>query len=125
LPLAEARELAEKDPTWENQARLRLAQKLAKGPIRAEVEAMSVGPVRWVSLPCEAFVETGIAIKKAGATFVVGYANGYLGYGPIRRAYDEGGYEVGLRAFSRVAPGSDERLQSLAEKLLERLTESK
>ena len=121
LPLAEARQLAESNPTAENQARLRLAQKLAKGPIRAEVQAMSVGPVRWVALPCEAFVETGLALKKAGATFVVGYANGYLGYVPIRRAYDEGGYEVGLRAFSRVAPGSDERLQSLAEKLLERL----
>jgi hypothetical protein len=52
----------------------------------------------------------------------VGYANGYLGYLPIRREYDEGGYEVDLAPFSRVAPGSAERLQSFAERLLKRLT---
>lgn len=124
LSLDESRKLAEAQPTWENQARLRLALKLAKGPIRAEVQAMSIGPVRWVTLPCEAFVETGLALKKSGAAFVVGYANGYLGYVPTRRAYDEGGYEVELRAFSRVAPGSDERLQSVAERLLARLAKA-
>jgi hypothetical protein len=65
-------------------------------------------------------VETGLALKQAGANFVVGYANGYLGYFPIQRAYDEGGYEVIQGAWSRVAPGSAERLQDLAAKLLHR-----
>lgn len=125
LPLAEARQLAETKPTAENQARLRLAQKLAKGPIRAEVQAMAVGPVRWVALPGEMFVETGLELKDSGAAFVVAYANGYLGYIPIRRAYDEGGYEVGARAFSRVAPGGAERLQAIAAKLLARLAEER
>ena len=82
---------------------------------------MSIGPVRWIGLPGEPFVETGLALKQAGATFVVGYANGYVGYLPIRRAYDEGGYEVELGNWSRVAPGSAERLQSIAERLLSRL----
>jgi len=70
----------------------RLARKLAESPIRAEVQLMGVGPVRWVGLPGEAFVETGLALKQAGASFVVGYANGWVGYLPIRRAYGEGGY---------------------------------
>jgi hypothetical protein len=86
-----------------------------------EIQAMRLGPVRWISLPGEPFVETGLALKAASATFVVGYANGYLGYFPIRRAYNEGGYEVIQGAWSRVAPGSAERLQALAAKLLRRV----
>jgi neutral ceramidase len=98
----------------------RLALKLAAGPLRGEIQAMRLGPVRWLSLPGEPFVETGLVLKQPGATFVVGYANGYLGYFPIQRAYDEGGYEVIQGAWSRVAPGSAERLQDLAAKLLHR-----
>jgi neutral ceramidase len=52
---------------------------------------------------------------------VVGYANGYVGYLPIRSAYAEGGYEVTPGPWSRVAPGSAERLQEVAEKLLRQL----
>jgi hypothetical protein len=102
-------------------AELRLAQKLAEGPIWAEVQAMGVGPVQWVSLPGEPFVETGLALKKAGAAFVIGYANGYVGYLPLRRAYAAGGYEVMLGPWSRVAPGSAEQLEAVGVKLLKRL----
>jgi hypothetical protein len=62
-----------------------------------------------------------LALKQAGATFVVGYANGYLGYFPIHGAYDEGGYEVIEGTWSRVAPGSAEHLQTAATKLLRRV----
>jgi len=89
-----------------------------QGPFRAEVQAMRVGSVRWVSLPGEPFVETGFALKEAGATFVVGYANGWLGYFPIRRAYEEGGYEVAAGPWSRVASGTAERLQTAAVECL-------
>jgi putative membrane-bound dehydrogenase-like protein len=119
--LAEARREAEANPSPASGRRLRLAQKLEEGPIRAEVQAMALGPLRWVALPGEPFVETGLALKEAGASFVVGYANGYVGYLPIERAYKEGGYEVELGAWSRVAPGSAERLQVIAERLLARL----
>lgn len=97
---------------------VRLARELSEDPLRAEVQAVRVGPLRWVGPPGEPFVETGLAIKKAGASFVVGYANGYLGYLPIRRAYDEGGCEADPSPWSRVAPGSAERLQETAEELL-------
>ena len=52
---------------------------------------------------------------------MVGYANGYLGYFPIRRSYDEGGYEVVQGAWSRVAPGRAERLEALGKRLLAQL----
>jgi hypothetical protein len=61
-----------------------------------------------------------MTLKQAGATFVVGYANGYLGYFPIRRAYDEGGSQVIEGAWSRVALRSTERLQTVAANLLRR-----
>jgi len=99
---------------------LRLARKIARGLTVAEVQAMAVGQVRWVALPGEPFVETGLRIKQAGASFVVGYANGYLGYLPVRRAYEEGGYEVAEGPWSFVAPGSAEQLEQEARRVLSR-----
>ncbi len=121
LTLSDAERIAKTDPSPVNQRILRLARKLSEGPIRAEIQAMKLGPLKWVSIPGEAFVETGLALKKLGASFVVGYANGWIGYLPIRRAYDEGGYEVDLGAWSRVAPGSAEHLESFAHKLLNKI----
>lgn len=121
LPLAQALKAASATAVGTEGTLTRLALKLAQGPILGEVQAMRLGPVRWISLPGEPFVETGLALKQAGADFVVGYANGYLGYFPNRRAYQEGGYEVISGAWSRVAPGSDEQLETTGKELLARL----
>ena len=121
-PLAQVEKVASRSAIGKDGAVTRLALKLSEGPLRAEIQAMRLGPVRWISLPGEPFVETGLALKAAGASFVVGYANGYLGYFPIRRAYDEGGYEVVQGAWSRVAPGSAERLESAGKELLEQIS---
>jgi neutral ceramidase len=120
-PEKEAEKIAKADPSAKNLTMLRLARKLAEDPLRAEIQAMQLGPIKWVSLPGEAFVETGLALKQAGATFVAGYANGWLGYFPLPRCYAEGGYEVGLGAWSRVAPESAALLEAKARQLLNRL----
>ncbi len=99
----------------------RLAQKLSEDPLQVEIQTLRLGPVTWTALPGEPFVETGLALKQAGASFIVGYANGWHGYFPIQRAYAEGGYEVGLGPWSRVAPGSAEALESHAKKELARI----
>lgn len=116
--VAEALKTVEEQPTPLNQRMLRLARKLRDEPLDAEVQAMRVGPIAWVGLCGEPFVEIGFALKDAGSTFVVGYANGYLGYLPIRRAYGEGGYESDPGPWSRVAPGSAERLEEIGRSLL-------
>lgn len=116
--LEEAQKQAAENPTPLHRRLVRLAEKLHVDRLDAEVQAMRIGPVQWVSLPGEPFVETGRALKECGATFVVGYANGYLGYFPIRRAYAEGGYETDLGVWSRVAPGSAERLEATGKELL-------
>jgi hypothetical protein len=119
--LQEAQAMVQREPSGKNRRLLRLAMKLSEGPMIAEVQGIGIGPVKIVTMPGEAFVETGLALKAAGAFSVVGYANGWLGYFPIRSAYDEGGYEVEPGAWSRVAPGSAEALQRAGENLLKKL----
>ena len=123
-PLAQALRAASANAIGKDGTLTRLALKLASGPLRGEIQAVRLGPIRWISLPGEPFVETGLALKLAGANFVVGYANGYLGYFPLRRAYEEGGYEVIQGAWSRGAPGSAERLQTAGINLLRRLSKA-
>ena len=106
------KKLVAADANPKNQRLSRLAQKISDDSLAAEIQSMRIGPVRWVSFPGEPFVETGLALKKAGASFVCGYSNGWLGYFPLRRAYAEGGYEVELGAWSRAGEGTAERLES-------------
>jgi hypothetical protein len=76
-------------------------------PSRAEVQVLRVGDLAWVALPGEFFVEFGLEIKKrspARLTFVVGLANGSVGYVPTEEAFAQGGYEPTPWRFSRLAP---------------------
>ncbi len=119
--LEEAEAMVAQNPSPGHLRMLRLACKLAEGPIEAEVQVMHVGSIFWVSVPGEGFVETGLALKASGASFVVGYANGWVGYLPIPAAYDQGGYEVGPGVWSRVAHGSAERVEGVGKALLNRV----
>jgi len=91
-------------------------------PFRVEVQAIALGrDVAWVSLPGEAFVELGLAIKKRSPfahTFVVELANENIGYIPERRSYAEGNYEP---ESARCAAGSGEKLVEAAVSLLTEL----
>ena len=87
----------------------------------AEIQAIRVGDAYLVGIPGEPFVEIGLEIKRRSGlphTFVIGLANGYLGYIPTEDAYTDGGYEP---AAARVAPGADARIVNTALSLLERL----
>jgi len=60
----------------------------------AEIQKVSLGSFSIITLPGEPFVETGKALKHAGANLTVGYANtADVGYIPTREAFEEGGYE--------------------------------
>ena len=62
-----------------------------------ELQAIRLGDALLIGTPGETFVEIGLAIKAASPvakTFVVGYANGNVGYIPTAKAFEEGGYEV-------------------------------
>ena len=64
-------------------------------------------------MPAEYFVEFQIQIKTATyprRSFVVGGANGMMGYLPTRAAFSRGGYETTLGPPSIMAPGTGERI---------------
>jgi hypothetical protein len=74
---------------WERRA-LEARQRLAGQP-RLEnvpVQAMRVGPLRILALPGEPFTRLGARIRdRFPSTWVIGYANGSVGYLPTREAF--------------------------------------
>lgn len=67
--------------------------------LKIPVQAVRVGDVGLGGIPCETFVETGLALKakspfKPSAIFSI--ANGYFGYLPTPEHHRLGGYETWL-----------------------------
>ena len=59
--------------------------------------ALRIGELRIVTVPCEMFAETGLALKQEaglGPLFIIELANGYRGYLPTPRQHEWGGYET-------------------------------
>jgi neutral ceramidase len=94
----------------------------------AELFAVSLGEVVFISLNGEVFSHFADWLRDASAlrVYVVGYANGGLGYLPTLAAYAEGGYEVEVahifQGHFRVKPGGLELLAREAIKLIKETT---
>ena len=87
----------------------------------APVQALRVGGLGIAALPGEMFAEYGLDIKRRSpfaATMAVELANGYAGYLPAPKAFEEGGYETRLARSSRLAPQAG---PAMCEKALELL----
>ncbi|QEL13607.1 hypothetical protein [Limnoglobus roseus] len=72
---------------------------IAKYPdtVKLKLQAMRVGGLGIVGIPCEVFTEIGLEIKRRSPlpqTFVVSLANGYNGYLPTPQQHRWGGYET-------------------------------
>ncbi|HWQ54827.1 MAG TPA: hypothetical protein VN442_14165 [Bryobacteraceae bacterium] len=92
-------------------------------PVRAEIQVIAVGPVAFVGIPGELFVELGQRIKKTSPfryTFIVELANDSIGYIPTREAYAEGSYEP---TSTSLAAGAGEQIADTAARLLKRLAQ--
>ena len=74
----------------------REAQALPDGHLPIELQGVRIGEAVFVAVPAEVFVEIGLMVKRQvrHKIFIVGIANGYIGYLPTREAYEAGGYEV-------------------------------
>lgn len=85
-----------------------------------ELQAIRIGDAMFLAVPAEVFVEIGLAIKERSRQkiYMVGIANGYIGYFPTAAAYPSGGYEV---VSSKVAPQSEAKLYSEVEEIEKRL----
>jgi hypothetical protein len=72
---------------------------LAKYPdvVPVTIQAIRIGDIGIVAIPCEVFTEIGLEIKKKSPvknTFTVELANGYNGYLPTPAQHALGGYET-------------------------------
>ena len=100
------------------QARNRSAR---KGSMKVELQAIRIGDCALLAFPGELFVEIGLRIKDQSPfkyTYIVGYANGYIGYIPTKEAFDEGGYETVAANFT---PESAEIIEKESAELLQSL----
>jgi len=93
------------------------------GAMRAEIQVMRINDAVLVAIPGELFVEIGLDIKRKSEfenTFIVGLANGEIGYIPTRQAFMEGGYESISTKFTEEA---GERIRDAALELIKELKE--
>ncbi|MBS7610145.1 neutral/alkaline non-lysosomal ceramidase N-terminal domain-containing protein [Candidatus Bathyarchaeota archaeon] len=102
---------------------LRKEPKELKVPL--EVQVLRINDVALVGVPGELFVEIGLEIKAKSPlknTFIVGYAGGYVGYMPTRKAFEEGGYEPTRTWWNRTCPEIGEVVKESALRQLETLS---
>lgn len=74
-------------------------------PVSIEIQALRVGPLLFVTIPGEPFIEYNRQVEAALArddlrVMVVGYANGSHGYFCTEDSYRFGGYEPGVSKFA-------------------------
>jgi neutral ceramidase len=94
---------------WDETLARYLATKDASAAIRLPVRFATIGSdvVLWAA-PLELFCEVAMAVRNRSPfrfTFYYGYANGWLGYLPTTRAFDEGGYEIKTSPYTARAEG--------------------
>lgn len=102
--------------------------KIGGKSLSSEIQVVSLGDIALVSIPGELFVEYGLEIKKKSPsphTFIIGYANDYVGYIPTLEAFQEGGYEVRTGAASKLDPKAGEIITEKVLKILNKLKERK
>ncbi|MEX2579197.1 MAG: hypothetical protein WD342_09070 [Verrucomicrobiales bacterium] len=106
----------------------REALALADYPDVADVriQAIRIGDLGIVGIPCEVFAETGLAIKAAEifpATIVMELANGYHGYLPTAEQHEWGGYETWPARSASLEVEAEEQIREASLRLLRELAE--
>jgi hypothetical protein len=94
------------------------------GTVETSVQAVRIGDLGITTLPCEVFVETGLAIKEASPfkpTFTISLANSYNGYLPTVEHHKLGGYETWRARSSYLEVDAEPKLRKRALELLKQL----
>ena len=92
--------------------------------VETVVQAVRIGELGIATLPCEVFVETGLAIKAESplpTTFTIELANDYRGYLPTAEHHALGGYETWRARSSYLNAEAEEILRRTALELLSRV----
>ncbi len=91
---------------------------------QAPLQAIRLGEVALACLPGEIFARLGLDLRRRSPfrhTYVIGLANGTIGYVGDRRAYDQGGYQLWAGLHSPSAPGTGEAMITQALQMLREL----
>lgn len=91
-----------------------------KTTVTLPTTVVRINDLMWTVVPAEMFSGIGKRVKaasQASHAHIMGYANGYYGYFPERKAYAEGGYEV---AVSHLDPASEEIYMRAIAELMKR-----
>lgn len=97
--------------------REKLALAWLPAKLSGELQAIRIGPLVLVAMPGEVVACLGEDIRRAlprHEAWVVGYANGYLGYMVTKEGHRVGGYESSPGRWSPLAPGEAEKLRDEA-----------
>jgi len=89
--------------------------------VKLKLQAFRIGNLGIVAIPCETFVEIGLAIKRMSPlrpTCIVSLANGYNGYLPTPAHHALGGYETWRARSSYLEASASEKVEKKALELL-------
>lgn len=89
--------------------------------VSAEVQGIRIGDCALIAAPIELLTQIGLNVKAASPfpfTFVLGFSNGYLHYGPPAEDYGKGGYET---TECLLAPEWQEVFEQTAQRILQQL----
>ena len=93
----EAKRKQGEDATWEERTLASLRAGTAPASITGEIQVLRIGPeIVLAAVPGELFAEVGLRMRRkidCEHTFIVGYANGYVGYLPSAASCREDGDE--------------------------------
>jgi hypothetical protein len=115
-----------KDEVYEELISRLRAKKAKRDHVLATMQSLRIDPQTvFVTIPGEPFSTIGLDLKFASPyrnTWVVGAANGMIGYIPARDAFDGGGYECTLSMGSKLDPAAAEMITQTGIELIRRTT---
>lgn len=104
----------------------RLRKKIQhRGTQRVEIQVLQMGNWYFAGIPAEYFVEFQLNLKTSlfpKDVYVVGGANGMIGYVPTLDAFQRGGYETTLGPTSFMAPQTGDRIAEAVTEIILGLT---
>jgi hypothetical protein len=93
--------------------------------VRVLLQAVRIGDLAIVAIPCEVFAETGLAIKKHSPlrqTFMISIANAYQGYLPPPEQHELGGYTTWPARSSFLEISAEPKIRAAVVDLLEQVS---
>lgn len=113
------------DPPWQALRTIYAHEtvQLAEYPdsVQLKLQVMRLGDLGIAAIPCETFVETGLALKAQSPLqpmFTIELANGYNGYLPTPRQHALGGYETWRAKSSYLAVDAEPQILQTLLRLL-------